>query len=711
MVRAEKLLSVLLTVLAACAPLQRLGIGGPDDLADHVTITRDEWGVPHIEGDSDVAAMFGLAYAMAEDSYRQIEEEHIHALGRAAHWYGPDFLAADMLQAAFEVERLSREEYEREPGDRKALWDAFAAGLNHYLLTSGERPRLIVRWEPWMLLARARSVAPGTIVDGVRLGTATFSDGTYDLPGAWDPAASQAAAGPQSAAWAVAPARTAAGHALLLHATDATFSGPGQYYEAQVGSAGWRVHGFMPLGAPVVRAGHNDRLAWAHTESDADVADVYEVAFDHPTDPLLYRHGAEWRRAEAWQDTLLVNTESGVSARVVSFRRTHHGPIVAQRDGRALAVRSARMGEGGALQQWLAMARARSIDEFRVALDQRALPGLNTLYADVDGNLYYLHGNAVPVRDTALDWTRPVDGGDPRSDWRGYHSIGELPELLNPASGRVVSVGGTAFAATSPDGTEIASFPEYVTGAATSVVTSTLRRLLAADTAWTLDALASTAFDATAARADDEIMQLSLEWEQVGGRNPIRARALDAVIDTLREWDRVTGTESAAATLYVLWQERLHGGVAGELARFRAMEDVVAGLEQRGGTAFIPWGEVNRLRREQPGMTEPQDGEEAGLPLAGAPGSTGAILRIEAEALEGSGRRAAVRGRAWIGAVELSSEMHSRWIVPFGQSGRPDSPHWFDQAALFARSELRPARALSDTVPSARGTYSPPRLR
>ncbi|MGH7464166.1 MAG: penicillin acylase family protein, partial [Longimicrobiales bacterium] len=444
-------------------------------MAAAVTIARDEWGVPHIFADSDAAVAFGLAYAQAEDDFWQIEEEYLHALGRASHWYGERYLASDLVQAVFEVERLSREEYEREPADRRAVWDAFAAGLNYYIATAGVRPRLITNYEPWMPFALARSIPAGTTIDGVQLGVTPDAVGRrIQLVGIWADSAesgsnltseriNSASVLRAVGMWAAAPSRTEAGRALLLHHQTGDFFGNGKPYEMLLHSDdGWHVRGFVVQGAPVPAGGHNPRLAWSHAPADADATDVYRVTFDHPADPLMYRFDGEWRSAVEWEDTLLVNSPAGVVRRVFRFRRTHHGPVVADREGVALAMRVARMEEGGLLQQLYAESRSRSLDEFRTALDQRALTS-STMYADVEGNILYVHGSAVPARDTAEDWSAPVDGSSSATAWRGYHALVDLPQILNPSSGWIRYTGAGAFDVSAPgDNPDSAAFPRYM---------------------------------------------------------------------------------------------------------------------------------------------------------------------------------------------------------------------------------------------------------
>jgi penicillin amidase len=719
--RLHRHILLLVLVFSGCASLRSLipaSATPAERLAATVTIVRDEWGVPHILGESDASVAFGAAYAQAEDAYFQIEEAHLRALGRAAHWYGERLLASDLLSAALEVERLSREEYEREPPDRRAVWDAFAEGLNHYVRTSGVRPRLITNYEPWMPFALARSIRAGTLIDGVRLGAATDRGGPQEASsaGVWEGTGSEyVSEEPQpdgltraidsSFMWAVTPSRAEAGNALLLHGAAGAFFEAGQPYELLLlSSAGWHVRGSARLGTPVPESGRNSHIAWGHARTRTDYADVYEVTFDHPTDPLAYRFDGEWRRAVEWVDTLLVNSPEGVVERIFRFRRTHHGPVVAERNGRSLALRVARMEEGGSIQQLYVTGRARSLDEFRAALDLRALAAA-TMYADIQGNILFMNGNVVPVRDTMIDWTHPVDGNSSVTEWRGFHEINELPQDLNPADGWLAySVTGTSPASAAGPG-----FPRYMAPVPTPAAAGGATRLPDADTAWTFDEWIGAAFDAAVADPSEAVTALVHEWEEVGGPNPARARGLDAAVDLLRGWDQVASVESEATTVFVLWQEQLRSGAyTGELARFRALEAVIAQLERDWNRAAVPWGEINRLQRIPANGSDTFSDDRPSLPAAGAPGWLGSRLALSARSETDTRMRYAVGGTRWIHAAELARNMQSRTVVTFGQSADPASPHGFDQAPLFTQGRLKNAwfnRA--EIMANARRVYQP----
>jgi acyl-homoserine lactone acylase PvdQ len=749
---------VLATLLPACAAVRRDVRGFVDPgwrAAQQVVIHRDAWGVPHIEGPTDASVVFGLAYAQAEDNFWQLEEDFIHALGWAARLYGEQAVANDLVRLAFEVERLSREEYAREPGERRALWDAYAAGLNYFLRTRPDvEPRLIRRFEPWFVFARFRPASAATVVDGValanvvavpvgqpeiverargtstaiRLGAAgaqgrTASNECVVLLG---PACAagllDAGPGPaaESNAWAVAPSRTRDGHALLFQNPHVGFFGAGQRWEVHLRSdAGWHVSGFAILGTPIPRAGHNEHLGWTHTNTAADVEDAYVVRFDHPTNPLAYRYAEGWRDAIEREATLLVRTPGGLERRRYRFLRTHHGPVVSAPDGRRIAIRVARFEDGGSLQQWYEMGRARSLSEFRAALGRTALSISNTMYADQAGNIMYVHGNAVPRREPRFDWTRPVDGSDPTTEWRGYHALDELPQLVNPSSGWIQNTNSTPFLATG-EGSNLRreDYPSYMAREADNARAQISRRILAADSAWTASTWAAAAFDTQVLTADAQIPYIIDEWERAGAGQPDRAARLDEAIELLRDWDRVSTIESAAMTLYVYWSEAMLARRAAEpdsaddsardWPRVRALEQAVARLVADWGRARVAWGEVNRLQRVHTSGDEPFDDAKPSLPVAGGPGGVGMVFNIGTRPGPDGRRRYGVRGHTWVGVVEFGASIVARSIVTFGQSADPASPHWFDQAPLFARGEFKPAWFTQEEVlANARLRYHP----
>jgi acyl-homoserine-lactone acylase len=718
-------------LLPACTPVRErvrsLFRSPAERLAELVTIRRDEWGIAHIAGATDAAALFGLGYAQAEDDWAGIEEATIRALGRAAEAYGPSHLADDLVKAAFEVERLARAEYEREPPERRRLWDAYALGVETFLATHPDVLRRLTRFEPWYIFTRTRHVSTATVIDGVRLGAASWQEvagpgveGSAADAGfaAADPAGSERAragggagvleGGPEpgSAAWAIAPGRTAAGHALLATIRRAPFADAERPYEFELRSdEGWHVAGLTLPGLPVARSGSNERLGWAHTASTADVADAWTVTFD-AADPAAYRYDGATRPVVTWLDTIRVRVDTALVARVFRFRRTHHGPVVTMRDGRSFALAIARFEEGGALQQWLAMSRAAGLDAFLGALGHTALPGASTVYADAAGNILYAHGGAVPRRTAALDRTAPADGADANADWNGTHRLDELPRVLNPPDG-VVHAAGVAPLDVTAEGDVLRAEAAYMVGSGLPAAAPAAHALLAAGTDWTLEKLAGVAFDTRVAVADTTIAALVYEWERLGAVDPDRTMIVDAAIDSLRQWDRVATVASVPMTHYVLWQERRARQVAAddEWPRIRALEDALAELGGAWGRTDVAWGDLNRLQRPP---ADTFDADAASLPIAGAPPIAGTVFEFRTVPGPAGKLRFGVAGNAWIGVVEFGPRVQARAVDVFGHAAAARAPHSFDQAPLYARGALRTAWFHEDdVVAAARRSYRP----
>jgi penicillin amidase len=504
-----------------------------------------------------------------------------------------------------------------------------------------------------------------------------------------------------SIALAIAPARTENGRALLMHSLDRRFRAAGRPYEAHIRSQeGWQVSGYAMLGTPVMRSGIAPSHAWAHTESASDTRDAWVLAFDHPTDTLAYRHGSDWRRAEVFTDTIAVNTTSGVVRRPYRFLRTEYGPVVTRlEDGRAVAVQIARMREGGALQQWYAMNRANSLDGFRAALAHTALVGLNTMYADSSGRIYYVHGNAVPRRAAGVDPSALLDGSSATSAWDGYHRLEELPELLDPASGWIQSAAGTPFLATASGyNLERARYPSYMAPDGDTPRALQARRLLATEQDWTIEELETAAFDTHVPIADAAIRRLVDEYEQRGAVDPWGVLPLDHAVHQLREWDRTGAVESTAMTLFTTWQERLRSRSSGQQEEWpltNALAWALERLERRWDRQDVAWGRVNRLTF--PGT--PQDGDSTGVALPGGPAWSGSLFGAAPITAGYGGERTLVSGISWSSVMEPGARARSWSFVVTGQSGDPASPHSSDQVRLLTERRMKPAADSAGWLP------------
>ena len=696
--------------------------------APTATIHRDAWGVPHVLSETDAGAVFGMAWALAEDDWPLIEENYLRALGRTAELNGASALPGDWMARALRIVPLSIAEYDAVPPRTRMLLDAFAAGMNRWLESRPpDQLRILGRIDPWYPLALIRfkyyqneflgyaglreawvrpmlersaaavagpAVAPpaGSAADssGARFASLAFA-GSYDFT--YEAQFDGLGHRPRgSNEWAVAPSRTADGSTLLLINPHQSFVGVQRYAEIHLDSReGLRFSGLTVFGFLLPYMGHNERLGWAYTDNYADHSDLYGLVFDDAGAPLRYRYGDTRRDAEAWTDSIGVRSANGLETRVFRFWKTHYGPIVGVgQDGRPLAVKLARMVEGGWYDQWDAMIRARTLDAWRSAVATLRVPYMNTMYADADGNIGYIYNSAVPRRLPGIDPSGILDGSDPRTEWQGFHALDELPQVWNPPTGWLLNTNSTPFTATTGLTMKREDFPAYMVGdeADNSRAVSS-RRVLSALTSVTFEDFARVVWDTRLSEADRSIPALVREWERMPS-SPER-EALAPVVARLRNWDRIADTTSVETTWLVLAFERRMLERQRPRPYVSALADALRRLDERWGTTEVPWGRLNRHQRPLPGAPVVLDTARGSLAVAGAHGELGSVFTFASGPVGEAAPRIGRGGNSFVKVMAFGPTVRAASILNYGQSGDPSSPHFFDQAELYARRQFKPA--------------------
>jgi acyl-homoserine-lactone acylase len=683
---------VLLALIAAPIPAARPPHhGAPDDLARDVSVYRDSYGIPHVFGRSDRAVVFGFAYAQAQDNFWRIEDNYVRAVGRASELYGESTLDDDRVNRALEIPRLARAEYARLPARLRGLVDAFAAGLNYYLARHPDvRPRLLAHFEPWYPLAfiRYNYYQKGFFYSA---GYRPEDFRTAALPPPADLAPALGSNG-----WVIGPQKSSSGHAMLFINPHLPFFGPGQVYEGHLHSdEGWNFTGYTRFGFPFPYVGHNEALGWVSTDNAADQADLYAETFDDPAHPLAYRYGTGHREAIEWSDEIKVKTESGVETRRFTLRKTHHGALLGTREGKPLALRMAKFAGDGWLAEWYAMTRARTLAQFKQALAPLNMLFGNVMYADREGNTFYLYNGAVPRRSPAFDWAAPVDGSDTATEWHGYHGMDELPQLTNPATGWMQNCNTTPFLLTAEGNPDPARFPRYMVPEGDNPRGLISRRLLAATPRFSFEEWARVAFDRHMVMADSLIPRLVDEFHGVAARDAGLATRLGLAVAELEAWDHTSDTASVATTLFDRWREaferleRVEPGRDGN--RVAALDTAVAALVRDYGTWRVPWGEVNRLQRIDESTAQQFGDDRPSIAIPAVNGSDGAVFTFYAIPAQGQKRRYGVAGGTYVSVVEFAPDVRAWAVHVLGASSDPRSPHFTDQAALYARGQFRPA--------------------
>jgi len=231
---------------------------------------------------------------------------------------------------------------------------------------------------------------------------------------------------------------TASGKPILANDTHLAFSMPGIWYIIHLTAPGWNVAGFTFAGSPLVVIGHNDRIAWGFTNSNADVEDLYTETMN-PANPTEYRFGNTWVGVQTRREVIQVKGEQDVS---LDVSITRHGPIVEREasssGGHAYALRWTATEPGGLDFSYPLLGSAKGWDEFREMMKKIAGPGQNGVYADVDGNIGYILAARIPIRKSGKG-ALPVDGSTDDAEWSGYIPFDELPQVLNPPGGIIAT--------------------------------------------------------------------------------------------------------------------------------------------------------------------------------------------------------------------------------------------------------------------------------
>jgi acyl-homoserine-lactone acylase len=704
--------------------------------ADHVEIVRDHWGIAHVYGKSDADAVFGMIYAEAEDDFSRIEHNYLISLGRLAEAEGEAAIWSDLRARLFIDPRELEREFAKSPPWLKELMTAWADGLNYYLVKHPETvPKVLTHFEPWMALSFTEGSIGGDI-ETVDLAKLREFYGKETLPphtagGAGSGAAPELAAAAQDRArrqlggsngFAIAPKLSASHHALLWINPHTSY-----YFRAEVQVAseqGLDVYGAVTWGQFFVYQGFNEHNGWMHTSYGGDAIDEYAETIVTKPDGLYYSYAGKLRQLRVDHVSVAFEQQGGLGRREFTVYHSHHGPIIRAEKGRWIAIKLLE-DPIPALEQSYLRTKTRDYASFRKIQDMRTDTSNNTVYADGDGAIAYFHGNFIPKRDPRFDYTHPVDGSDPATEWQGPTPLEDTINILNPPNGWLMNTNNWPFTAAGDASPKRENYPVYMWIKGENPRGIHALEVLKGIHDVTLDRLIAAGYDPHLPAFDALLPPLFADFERLPS-NDRRRLTLAEPIEELRRWDRRTGADSVPTSLAIFWgdallsrkgpeardaDEPVYDYLIGHLTaaeRIDALDAAVAKLKRDFGRWRTPWGNINRYQRLTDDIVQPFDDEKPSLPVGFASSNWGALASFSGPTVRSTKKIYGTDGNSFIAAVEFGPTVRAKALMSGGESGHPDSPHFTDQAVMFTQGKFRDVPfTRADVKANAERTYRP----
>jgi acyl-homoserine-lactone acylase len=680
--------------------------------ARDATIVRDDWGIAHIFGKTDADTVFGTVYAQAEDDFNRVETNYINAMGRLAEAEGESRIYQDLRMKLFIDPAELKKQYAASPPWLQKLMNSFADGLNYYLAKHpGVKPRVIQRFEPWMALSFTEGSIGGDI-EQVNLGqleafygkrSGNLNAGLRTARPVPFPEQRDTEEPTGSNGAAIAPSNTAGHHALLLINPHTSF-----FFRSElqmVSNEGLNAYGAVTWGQFFIYQGFNDRAGWMHTTSAVDATDEYMETVEERAGRFVYKYGKEERPIEAVEIKVPYRTGNSLAEKRFTVYHTHHGPVVRESNGQWVSFRI--MHEPmKALMQSYTRTRARDYKSYVKTMQLKANSSNNTIFADADGDIAYFHGNFIPRRDTRFDWTKPVDGSNPETEWNGLLSVDEAPHLLNPGSGWLYNSNNWPWSGAGPSSLRKEDFPSYVDNGRESARGLHAVRVLENKKDFTPGSLILAAFDSYLTWFDNPLPALIRAFDQTPDSNPLKQKSA-AQIEFLRSWDHRWGTESVPTSLAVFWGDDIQRKVAAE-AREAGIsnEDYIGSkaspeqlleslasasdrLQNDFGSWKTPWGDINRFQRLTGDIVQPFNDAGPSIPVGFTSAVWGSLASFGARPWPGTKKWYGASGNSFVAVVEFGERVRALAVTAGGESGNPASPHFNDQAKRYSTGNLR----------------------
>ncbi len=683
--------------------------------AKNVTIIRDNYGVPHIYGKTDADAVFGLLYAQCEDDFKRVELNYIEKLGRMAEVKGEAALYDDLLIKMIIDSADAVKDYNKAPAWLQKLCNAFADGINYYLYKNpGTKPALLTRFKPWY---------PLLWTDG-SIGAISTADITVEeLKNFYSGEAPVAIIKKQeeeiitgSNGFAFAPKITESKNAILYINPHVTF-----YFRPEVhivSEEGLNAYGAVTWGQFFVYQGFNEHCGWMHTSSVVDAADTYIEKISKKNNGYVYQYNNAQKKVIEKKISLHYKVADNIETKNITALYTHHGPVMANRNGQILSLRADNRIMNGLIQCWQRN-KATSFIAFKKTLDLKGNISNNTVYADAQGNIAYWHGNRIPVKNKKYNWNKAVDGTTSATEWKGLHPINEIVQSINPVNGWLQNCNSTPFTVAGTNGPKKENYPFYMAPDGENYRGINAVRVLDNQKNYNLDKVIAAGYDTYLAAFEKLIPALINAFEKNIVPNDSLYSKLIEPITILKNWDMRCSVNSVATTLAVEWGQKLIPKIvkSNDEDEFQFVDQVtktnrfitkaipqdllepfaivINELQNKFGKWEIPWGDINRFQRISSDIDNKFDDNKESIPVPFASSTWGMLPSYTSRNFPGTVKRYGVNGNSFICAVEFGKKgsagkkIKAKSLLAGGNSGNENSPHFFDQGLMYSRGKFK----------------------
>lgn len=714
------LLLINYTISWAQPELKRL-----KERAQKVTIIRDNWGIPHIYAKTDADVVFGMLYAQCEDDFARVEWNYIDAIGRTAEVEGESALYFDLRSRMYHDSTRAKELYKQSKPAMKKLMDAFADGVNYYLLTHPDvKPRLLNKFHAWYPLLFSEGSIGGDL-SSINVGELRAFYENERVP---EMEINEPVEPKGSNGFAIAPSKTENGNALLLINPHTSF-----YFRSElqmVSEEGLHAYGAVTWGQFFIYQGFNSNCGWMHTTTFADAVDEYLETVSRKGDSFYYKHDGKWKELKKKAVSLRYKTAEGMKEKNFTVYSTHHGPVIADANGKWKTI--AMMDDPvHALEQSFMRTKTTGYDSYKKVMELNGNSSNNTVFADNKGTIAYWHGNFVPKRDPSVNWNLPVDGSLASNEWKGMHKIDEIIQLKNPANGWIQNCNSTPFTAAAESSPLKQNFPTYMAPDGQNYRAVNADRVLRRENKFTLDKLIAAAYDPALTAFEKLLPTLFVAYDNV--QDSTMKTRLKEPISILKNWNKQYGTSSVATTLGVKYSGRLQAGTkidpkelpnhrgdqvylidmmiattSGE-EKLKALSDAMDDLGRDYGTWNIGWGEINRFQRPT-GQTpnEVFDDNKQSFPVAQTSSFFGSLAAFGSRTYPGTKKMYGAVGNSFVAVVEFGPRIKAKSIVTGGSASDPSSKHFNDQGLMYTQGKFKDVLFYKeDVVKNAERTYHP----